>query len=84
MLQELDIQQWEKVANLFEAHILTQSVINPCVRSGVGSLTVDNVDSPNVAMYTIPMMIFLGGDSTSPAALELIKSLPPLTILFVH
>ena len=83
MLQELDIEQWEKVANLFESHILNQSIINPCVHSGVGSLSVDNVDSPTVAKFSIPMMIFLAGDTTSPLALEIIKSLPPLTIIIV-
>jgi predicted GNAT family acetyltransferase len=31
-------------------------------------------------MYSIPMMIFLAGDSNAPAAAELGESLPPLTI----
>ncbi len=83
MLYELDIEHWKKVANLFESHILSQSVINPCVHSGIGSLSVDSVDSPNVAMYSIPMMIFLVGDTTNPVAIEFIKSLPPLTIFIV-
>ncbi len=83
MIQELDIAHWNKVAHLFEDHILRQSVINPCVLLGMGSLSVDNVDTPNVAKYSIPMMIFLGGDATLPAAHELVKSLPPLTIFVV-
>jgi len=83
MQHQLEIEQWIKVAHLFESHILTKSVINPCIHSGIGSLTVDNVNSPTVAKYSIPMMIFLAGDTTNPAALELIKSLPPLTIFIV-
>jgi len=83
MLHELDIGHWIKVAHLFESHILAQSVIIPCIHSGMGSLFVDNVDSPNVTKYSIPMMIFLAGCTTSPAVLELIKSLPSLTVFVV-
>ena len=83
MLHELDIEHWEKVASLFESHILIQSIINPCIQSGIGSLIVDDTYSPSVAMYSIPMMIFLTGDATSSTALEFTKSLPPLIILIV-
>ncbi|MHA1135678.1 MAG: GNAT family N-acetyltransferase [Candidatus Thorarchaeota archaeon] len=83
MLHELDIEHWNKVAYLFESHILAQSVINPCIHSGMGSLSVNDVESPKVALYSTPMMIFIAGDWTNPAASELIKLLPPLTIVVV-
>jgi RimJ/RimL family protein N-acetyltransferase len=83
MLHELDIERWKKVANLFDAHILARSIINPCIQSGIGSLSVDDVDSPSIAMYSIPMMMFFAGDATSPLALELVKSLPHHTIFIV-
>ncbi|MGY5859828.1 MAG: GNAT family N-acetyltransferase [Candidatus Thorarchaeota archaeon] len=83
MLHELEIEQWTKVANLFESHILNQSIINPCVRSGMGYLSVDNIDSPNVAMYSAPMMIFLAGDAANPNARELVTSIPQLTGVIV-
>lgn len=83
MLRDLDIEHWKKVANLFDQHILYQSIISPCIQSGIGSLSVDNSDSPTVAMYSVPMMIFLAGDATNHAALELVKSLPHHTIFIV-
>ncbi|MBE0526776.1 MAG: GNAT family N-acetyltransferase, partial [Candidatus Thorarchaeota archaeon] len=83
MLEELDINDWSKVAQLFNLHILARSIINPCAQSGIGSLIVDNAGSPSVAKYSIPMMIFLAGDTTSSAAKDLIKSLPPLTMFIV-
>lgn len=83
MLHKLDIKKWKKVKHLFKSHMLAQSIINPCAHSRLGSLTVDDANSPATAMYSIPMMIFLAGESSTHAALELVKSLPPLTVFVV-
>ena len=81
--EELDLAEWNKVFQLFDSHMLARSIIEPCVQSGLGSLIVDDTDTPSVVMYSIPMMIFLAGDSASPAAHELVKSLPKLTVFVV-
>lgn len=78
MLNDLDIESWRKVKQLFESHILARSIINPCAQAEIGSLIVDNVESPSVAMYSTPMMIFLAGDTGSSMAKEIISALPPL------
>ena len=83
MLEELDIVEWSKVAQLFDQHILSRSIINPCAQSRIGSLKVDDTNSPSVVLYSIPMMSFLAGDTTSSAAKNLVKSLPPLTMFIV-
>jgi hypothetical protein len=83
LLEELDMKEWKKTSKLFESHILYRSIIHPCMQTGRGSVTTDSVDSPSVAKYSIPMMIFLAGDATDSAALELTRSLPPLTIFIV-
>lgn len=83
MLHELEVERWKKVANLFESHILAKSIINPCIQAGIGSLSVDNTDSPSIAIYSIPMMMFFAGNATSPTARELVKSLPHHTIFIV-
>lgn len=83
MLPELDIEDWSKVGQLFESHILVNSIIRPCIKAGIGSVSVDNTDIPTVAMYSTPLMIFLAGDADSRSAQEIATSLPPHIMLFV-
>lgn len=80
MVEELDLNEWDKVAQLFASHILTKSVIHPCVHAGIGSITVDNTDTPIVAMYNTPLMNFGAGSVDSPSAQEMVKSVPPYVI----
>ncbi|TFG29471.1 GNAT family N-acetyltransferase, partial [Candidatus Thorarchaeota archaeon] len=80
MLHEIDIKHWSKMEKLFESHILYRSVLQPCAYSGLGSLMVDNTETPTTAQYSIPMLVFLAGDATSPAARELVKLLPQYTV----
>ncbi len=81
MLHEMDILEWNKVENLFESHILYRSILRPCAHSGIGSLKIDDIEKPRTAMYSIPMMVFLAGDSSKSEAREIVESLPQLTIL---
>ncbi|MBN2229237.1 MAG: GNAT family N-acetyltransferase [Candidatus Thorarchaeota archaeon] len=82
-MHDLDIKQWNRVKTLFETHRLYKSIISPCAQSEIGTLSVDNINTPSVVKYSIPMMIFLAGDCDTHDALALVRSLPPMTVFVV-
>ena len=82
MMEELDYDEWDSVARLFAPHILARSLIFPCMKIGLGSMTVDDKESPKVAIYSTPLMIFVAGNANSPIAQEIVRSLQPY-ILFI-
>lgn len=82
MVEELDYDKWDKVAPLFTRHILAKSLIFPCMKEGLGSIVVDERDSPTVAMYSTPLMVFVAGNNETSSAQEMVASIQPY-ILFV-
>jgi len=81
MVKELVLTNWNKVAPLFASHILARSVIHPCIQTGLGSIVVDDVDSPTVAMYSTPLMVFAAGNPQTSSAKELVASIRPYVLL---
>lgn len=82
MVQELDLTDWNKVAPLFTSHILARSIIHPCIQSGLGSIFVDDIKSPTVAIYSTPLMVFAAGDTKTHSAIDMAASIQPY-ILFI-
>ena len=84
MVEELDYDEWDKIAQLFAPHILANSLIFPCMKKGLGSVFVDNTDSPSVAMYSTPLMVFVAGDANSPTAKEMTESVQPYVLFMTY
>ncbi|NHJ12899.1 MAG: GNAT family N-acetyltransferase [Candidatus Thorarchaeota archaeon] len=80
MLREISLERWNSIRHLFDSHTMLRAVIRQCAQLGIGTLEVDDSKSPSVALYSIPMMSFLAGDSTRDSAISLVESVPPLSI----
>jgi RimJ/RimL family protein N-acetyltransferase len=84
MVEELHYDEWDKVSQLFAPHTLAKSLIFPCMKKGLGSIIVDNPDSPSVAMYSTPLMVFVAGDANSPTAKEMVMSVQPYVLFMTY
>ncbi len=84
MVQELNFTDWNKVAPLFTSHILARSIIYPCIKIRLGSLSVDDIDSPTVVLYSTPLMVFAAGDAGTHSAQEMVASIQPYTLFIAN
>ncbi|UCE11252.1 MAG: GNAT family N-acetyltransferase [Candidatus Thorarchaeota archaeon] len=66
---------------MFERHRMGRSVLFQCFDMGLGSIKTDSKEAPTVALYSFRPFNYVVGDSSSPSAPVLVKSIPAMNIV---
>lgn len=80
---ELVTQDNEQAIEILETHKRGRVILFQTMRLGMGQTEVDSIDSPSIAVYSYPPMLFIAGDYSIPAARQYIESIPPRNLLVV-
>ncbi len=70
------------VRQLFETFDKARALIFPAIDQDRCELWVDSLDSPSAVLWKLKILCALAGDSTSPAAVELIHKIEPRQAVF--
>jgi len=84
MIVEWTDKDRSRIRPLFEAHRRGRTVIFPALDQGRGIVWVDSIEEPTIARLHLTVLNALAGDSSSPAAEELIRMIEPRQIVFGH
>ncbi|MHA1958602.1 MAG: GNAT family N-acetyltransferase [Candidatus Thorarchaeota archaeon] len=66
---------------MFEDHKRGRAIWFQCMDMGLGTVKVDSVEQPTVALYSYFPFNFVVGDSSSPVASELLAAVPAMTVV---
>ena len=69
--------------NLFDKFKTGRAVIFPALSQNRGRIWVDSIDSPTVAKLQLNVLNFIGGDSNSVSAMELLQTMKQMQPVFV-
>jgi len=69
--------------SLFDAHKIIRSMIIPWLTMGLGTVIVDSISDPSVAVLSNSVMNIITGDSKSHESIRYVRSFPPNNVLFV-
>lgn len=72
-----------QLRSLFESHKRARSLIFPALDQGLGSIWTNSHEDPSVARLQISVINAVTGDSTSDDAVELIRMVEPMQLVFV-
>lgn len=82
MIIEWDSKDRSKVRPLFEAHKRARAVIFPALDQGRGHVWTNSSDTPTVARLQLEIINALAGDSSNPDAVELVRMIEPMQLVF--
>ena len=71
-----------KVRSLFDTHKHGRAIMFPALDHGRGRLWANSLETPTVARLQLVVINALAGDSSSPDAVELIRMIEPLQLVF--
>jgi hypothetical protein len=71
-----------KVCQLFESFNKGRALIFPAIDQKRCHLWVDSLETPSIALWKLKILNAIAGDSTNPAAEDLIRKVEPMQALF--
>jgi GNAT superfamily N-acetyltransferase len=82
MILELSNKNRGFVRPLFETHRRARAIIFPAIDQGRGIVVTNSLETPTVACLHLAPINAVAGDSTSPDAKEVIRSIEPMQAVF--
>lgn len=83
MIEEYPVEKRLELLPLFENHKYLRLLLEGFLREGIGTLHVNNIDKPTVAMAGQKIIYFLAGDSSDPSVPELLKLIETQRLIFI-
>ncbi|KXH71499.1 MAG: hypothetical protein AM326_11770 [Candidatus Thorarchaeota archaeon SMTZ-45] len=71
-----------QLRSLFESHKRARALIFPALDQGRGNIWTNSTEAPTVARLQLVVINAVAGDSTSPDAVELIRMIEPMQLVF--
>ena len=69
----------ERIWQLFDSHKRMRTVIQSVIELGTGTVSVDSVENPSVAVMVYPPIILLAGNAFAEESTAYIRSIPQMT-----
>ena len=83
MIEKYPLGKRLELLPLFENHNYLRLLLEGLLREGLGTLHVNNIDKPTVAMAGRKIIYFLAGDSSDPSVPELLKLIETQRLIFI-
>ncbi|MFX1485187.1 MAG: GNAT family N-acetyltransferase, partial [Promethearchaeota archaeon] len=81
---EWDSEDRSGVRHLFEPHRKARAIIFPALDLGLGNVWTNSNESPTVARLQLSAINALAGDSSSTDAIDIVRMIEPMQLVFVH
>ncbi|NHJ48434.1 MAG: GNAT family N-acetyltransferase [Asgard group archaeon] len=82
MIEEFPIDRGMELLPLFENHKYLRLLLEGFLKEKIGTVHVNNIDNPTVALIGRHIIFFLAGNPGDPSVPELLKQIPSQRLIF--
>jgi RimJ/RimL family protein N-acetyltransferase len=82
MIKEFPIDRGMEILPLFKKHKYLRLLLEGLIKEKTGTIHVNNLDNPSVALVSKQIVFFLAGSPDDPAATALLKQIPSQRLIF--